>query len=152
MPHKHNADRRHHILKMSFKVRNWPEYEAGLRRLGSPALWIEDTALECWPTCGTGGQPRYLDAAVQASLMRGTALKLPLRQTESLLASVLTLMKLTISAPDHTTVSNHVTGWEWGHLALHPASAPTPTEVRAGCREDGSFAAIPACPNMMRSP
>ena len=27
MPHKHNADRRHHIPKMSFKVRNWPVYE-----------------------------------------------------------------------------------------------------------------------------
>src|SRR5215218_6093257 len=34
-----------------------------------------------------------------------TAFKLPLRQTEGLLASVLTLMELTISAPDHTTVS-----------------------------------------------
>jgi hypothetical protein len=35
MPHKHNADRRHHIPKMSFKVQNWPAYEAGLRRRGS---------------------------------------------------------------------------------------------------------------------
>ena len=34
-----------------------------------------------------------------------TAFKLPLRQTEGLMASVLTLMDLTISAPDHTTVS-----------------------------------------------
>jgi hypothetical protein len=24
MPHKHNADRRHHIPKMAFKVQNWP--------------------------------------------------------------------------------------------------------------------------------
>jgi hypothetical protein len=70
-----------------------------------PALWIEDTALECWPTCGPGGQPRYSDAAVKTSLMLRTAFKLPLRQTEGLLASVLTLMKLTISVPDHTTVS-----------------------------------------------
>ena len=31
MPHKYNADRRHHIPKMSFKVQNWPAYEAGLR-------------------------------------------------------------------------------------------------------------------------
>jgi hypothetical protein len=29
MPHKHNADRRHHIPKMLFKVQNWPAYEAG---------------------------------------------------------------------------------------------------------------------------
>ena len=69
MPHKHNADRRHHIPKMSFKVQNWPEYEAGLRRRGSMTLWIEDAALECWQTCGPGGQARYTDAAIQTSLM-----------------------------------------------------------------------------------
>jgi hypothetical protein len=44
MPHKHNADRRHHIPKMSFKVQNWPAYEAGLRQRGSLTLWIEDAA------------------------------------------------------------------------------------------------------------
>jgi hypothetical protein len=75
MPHKHNGDRRHHIPKMSFNVQNWPEYEAGLRRRGSLALWIEDTALKRWQTCGPGGQPRYSDAAVQTSLMLRTAFK-----------------------------------------------------------------------------
>jgi hypothetical protein len=44
MPHKHNADRSHHIPKVSFKVQNWPEYEAGLRRRGSLVLCIEETA------------------------------------------------------------------------------------------------------------
>jgi hypothetical protein len=28
MPHKHNADRRRDIPKMSFKLRNWSAYEA----------------------------------------------------------------------------------------------------------------------------
>jgi IS5 family transposase len=37
--------------------------------------------------------------------MLRTEFKLPLRQTEGLMASVLKLMDLTISAPDHTTVS-----------------------------------------------
>ena len=105
MPHKHNAGRRQHIPKMSFKVQNWPAYEAGLRRGGSLTLWIEDAALECWQTCGPGGQARYTDAAIQTSLMVRTTFKLPLRQTEGLMASILTLMDLTISAPDHTTVS-----------------------------------------------
>jgi len=105
MPHKHNADRRHHIPKMSFKVQNWPAYEAGLRRRGSLTLWIEDAALENWQTCGEGGQARYSEAAIQTSLMLRTAFKLPLRQTEGLMASVITLMGLTISTPDHTTVS-----------------------------------------------
>jgi hypothetical protein len=60
MPHKHNAARRHHIPKMSFKVQNWPAYEAGLRRRGSLTLWIEDAALECWQTIGPSGQARYM--------------------------------------------------------------------------------------------
>jgi hypothetical protein len=105
MPHKHNADRRHHIPKMAFKVRNWPEYEAGLRRRGSLTLWIEDAALGHWQTFGPGGQARYKDAAIQTTLMVRTAFRLGLRQTEGLMASVLTLMDLTISAPDHSTIS-----------------------------------------------
>jgi hypothetical protein len=105
MPHKHNADRRHHIPKMSFRVRNWPAYEAGLRRRGSLTLWIEDAALECWQTIGPSGQARYTGAAIQTSLMLRAAFKLPLRQIEGLMTSVLSLMGLTISTPDHTTVS-----------------------------------------------
>jgi len=120
LPHKHNADRRHHIPKMSFKVQNWPEYEAGLRRRGSMTLWIEDAALECWQTCGPGGQARYTDAAIQTSLMLRTAFKLPLRQTEGLMTSVLTLMDLTISVPDHTTVSRRAVTLP----VIQPASVP----------------------------
>ncbi|MEA2731534.1 MAG: hypothetical protein QOF70_6009, partial [Acetobacteraceae bacterium] len=71
-------------------MQNWPEYEAGLRRRGSLILWIEDTALECWQTWGPGGQARYSDAAIQTSLMVRTAFKLPLRQAEGLMTSVLT--------------------------------------------------------------
>jgi hypothetical protein len=90
---------------MSFKVRNWPAYEAGLRRRGSLTLWIEDAALGCWQTIGPSGQARYTNAAIQTVLMLRTAFKLALRQIEGLMTSVLSLMGLTISAPDHTTVS-----------------------------------------------
>jgi hypothetical protein len=40
MPNKHNAERRHHIPKMKFRVRNWAQYDAGLRRRGSLTLWV----------------------------------------------------------------------------------------------------------------
>jgi hypothetical protein len=75
MPHKHNDDRRHHIPKMTFKVQNWPAYEAGLRRRGSLTLWIEDSALARWQSCGPGGQARYADAAIQTSLMMRAVFK-----------------------------------------------------------------------------
>ncbi|MGF6851384.1 transposase [Paraburkholderia sp. CI3] len=105
MPHKHNADRRHHIPKMSLKVQNWAEYEAGLRRRGSLTLWIEDEALASWQRCGPNGQCRYSAAAIQTCLMLRIAFKLALRQTEGLMDSVITLMGANLSAPDHTTVS-----------------------------------------------
>jgi len=105
---------------MSLKVQNWPAYEAGLRRRGSLTLWIEDAALECWQTSRPGGQARYKDAAVQTSLMLRTAFKLALRQTKGLLTSVLTLMGLTLSAPDHTTVSRRAVA----SPVIQPAQAP----------------------------
>jgi hypothetical protein len=48
MPHKCNAAQRHHIEKMKFKVTNWADYEAGLRRRGSLTLWITPEALAGW--------------------------------------------------------------------------------------------------------
>lgn len=68
-------------------------------------MWIEDGTLEHWQSRGVGGQARFTDAAIQTSLMLRAAFKLPLRQGEGLMNSVITLMSLTISAPDHTTVS-----------------------------------------------
>lgn len=68
MPFKHNAARRHHIGKMKFKVTNWAEYEAGLRRRGSLTLWMTAEALSSWqaPKRTTrGGQPRYSDQAAR---------------------------------------------------------------------------------------
>ncbi len=46
-----------------------------------------------------------MDAAIQTSMMLRIVFKLALRQTEGLMTSVFTLMGLTLSAPDHSTVS-----------------------------------------------
>ncbi|MDO9713716.1 IS5/IS1182 family transposase, partial [Paracraurococcus sp. LOR1-02] len=35
MPFKGNADRRHHIPAQQRRVKNWAEYDAGLRARGS---------------------------------------------------------------------------------------------------------------------
>src|SRR3954469_12197694 len=40
MPHKYHAERRHHIPKVQYRVRNWRDYEAGLRRRGSLTIWF----------------------------------------------------------------------------------------------------------------
>jgi len=108
MPNKHNAERRHHIPKMQFKVTNWAEYEAGLRRRGSLTLWITEEAIDAWnaePRTTPGGQATYSDSAIQTCLMLRAAFKLALRQAEGLMSSVMELLGCKLAVPDHTTVS-----------------------------------------------
>jgi hypothetical protein len=108
MPFKHNATCRHHIGEMKFKVTNWQEYEAGLRRRGSLTMWLTSEAIAMWiaPRRTTrGGQPRYSDLAIETALTLSRVFCLRLRQTEGLLGSVLQLMGLDLAVPDHTTLS-----------------------------------------------
>jgi hypothetical protein len=115
MPYKHNADRRHHFGKMKFRVTNWRDYEAGLRRRGSLTLWVTPEALAGWraPRRKTrGGQPRYSDLAIETALTLGCVFGMRLRQTEGLLHSLLDLMGLTVPVPDHTTLSRRAQTWK----------------------------------------
>jgi hypothetical protein len=45
VPFKHHADQRHHIPKPRYRVTNWPEYDAALRRRGSLTIWFTDEAI-----------------------------------------------------------------------------------------------------------
>lgn len=108
MPFKHNVSRRHRIGKMKFKVTNWAEYEAGLRRRGSLTLWMTPEAVSTWQASKRstrGGQPRYSDLAIETALTLGLVFGLRLRQTEGFLTSVLKLIGLDLAVPDHTTLS-----------------------------------------------
>jgi IS5 family transposase len=112
MPNKHNADRRHHFGKMKFKVRNWASYEAGLRRRGSLTLWVTDEAIAKWqapPRQSPGGQAHYSDMAIETALMLRLTFHLPLRQTEGFMESIFALLGMTVSAPDHSTLSRRAT-------------------------------------------
>ncbi|WP_192360797.1 IS5 family transposase, partial [Mesorhizobium mediterraneum] len=129
MPFKHNATRRHRIPKMKYKVTNWPDYEAGLRRRGSLTLWMAEEALAAWqaPRRKTrGGQPRYSDLAIETVLTLGCVFGLRLRQSEGLMVSLLALMDLDLPVPDHTTLSRR-------------AQTSEPSSSRQRHPEDGSL-------------
>jgi hypothetical protein len=69
MPFKHNAARRHRVPRARYRVTNWHEYEAGLRRRGDLTLWLDEAAVAGWsaPTRSTpGGQPIYSDLAIDS--------------------------------------------------------------------------------------
>jgi hypothetical protein len=108
MPHKYNADRRHHIPRARYKVTNWSAYEAGLRQRGSLTIWFSEEAVAAWraaPRTTPGGQARYSDLAIETSLILRTVFHQPLRQTEGLVGSLLELMGLDLPVPDHSTLS-----------------------------------------------
>ena len=48
VPFKHHAEHRHHIPKPRYRVTNWPEYDAALRRRGSLTVWFTDEAIAAW--------------------------------------------------------------------------------------------------------
>src|SRR5687768_169572 len=105
MPHKYNANRRHHIPRARYKVTNWKAYEAGLRQRGSLTIWFSEEAVAAWqaaPRTTPGGQARYSDLAVETALILRTVFHQPLRQTEGLVGSLLELRGLDLPVPDHT--------------------------------------------------
>jgi hypothetical protein len=108
MPFKANADRRHHILKQQHKIQNWAEYDAALRQRGSLTVWFSEAAIAAWhaePRTTPGGQPHYSSLAITTALTLKAVFRLALRQTEGLIGSILRLLGLDLSVPDHTTLS-----------------------------------------------
>jgi transposase len=108
MPYKVNQERRHRIPKARYRVKNWRDYDAALRRRGDLTVWVTAEALEAWTPANTGrrGRPqRYSEMVVETGLMLRLAFGRPWRQTEGMLASILRLLGLDLPVPDHTTFS-----------------------------------------------
>jgi hypothetical protein len=97
--------------KSPFRIRNWPEYEAGLRRRGDLTIWFSDDAIKSWraPTSGRpGGQRIYANIAIDAALTSRMVFHLPLRQTEGFLRSQADKLEVEIPIPDRTTLSRRL--------------------------------------------
>jgi hypothetical protein len=97
--------------KPPYRIRNWPEYEAGLRRRGDLTIWLSDDAIKSWraPTSGKpGGQRIYANIAIEAALTIRMVFHLPLRQTEGFLRSLADMLEVEIPIPDHTTLSRRL--------------------------------------------
>jgi hypothetical protein len=97
-------------VKKPYRVRNWPEYEAGLRSRGSLNVWISEDEIGNWQATSTGkrrrgGQRKYSNRAIETALTIGMVFHLPLRQTEGFLALLFALLRLTAPVPDHSTIS-----------------------------------------------
>ena len=112
----------HPKYKTNYRVNNWPEYDQALVQRGDITLWISDDAIASWkpaPTGLRGAQKKFSDHAIETALTLRLIFRLPLRQAEGFLRSVLSLMCLDLEAPDHTTLSRRSQQLEVDlHLAL----------------------------------
>ena len=108
MPFKVNVSRRHHIPKQRHRVRNWAEYDAGLRARGSLTVWFTLEVVARWRAetrTTPGGQRLYSDLAITIALTLRAVFGLPLRQTEGLTGSIVRLVGVELAVPDHSTLS-----------------------------------------------
>ena len=77
-------------------------------------FWLDETALSGWRAprrSSRGGQPIYTDMAIEMVLTLRRVFHLALRQVEGFTRSVLRLLGLEISVPDHTTLSRRGRGF-----------------------------------------
>ena len=76
-----NPKRRQYMhAKSRYRVKNWREYETGLRRRGDLTIWLSEEALDAWrapPSGKPGGQRRYADIAIEAAHTRPCSAWLP---------------------------------------------------------------------------
>ena len=102
---------------------------AGVRASARAARRCDAVALcarDAWrpsPSGQPGGQKRFSDLAIETALTLRLVFRLPLRQAEGFLRSVLCLMDVDLEASDHTTLSRRSRHLD---VALHrvPAKGP----------------------------
>jgi hypothetical protein len=97
---------------MPYRVRNWSDYNAGLKQRGSLTLWLSKDALEQWvmntATGRRGASQLYSDTAIATVATLKSVFHLAGRQAQGFVESVFQLMNIPLPVPDHSTVSRRL--------------------------------------------
>ena len=96
--------------KTVYRVKNWSSYNRALVPLRTQGLtvWLDDSLWKQWYAQGPpqrGAQFVYSDQTIEWILTMRLLLRLPLRQTQGFIQSLLDLMQLALAAPDYSTLS-----------------------------------------------
>ena len=96
----------------NYRIRNWSEYNAGLKRRGSITFWLDEAVIEQWlnqeRTGKRGASHTYSDLAIETVVTTKSIYKLAGRQTVGFVASSFELMQLDLAVPDHSTLSRRL--------------------------------------------
>ena len=92
----------HPKYKTKYRVGNWSAYEQALVQRGDVTLWLSADATDAWrpsPSGRPGAPKTFSDCAIETALTLRLVFRLPLRQAEGFLRSVLSLMGVDLAAP-----------------------------------------------------
>ena len=85
----------------------WPAYDAALKERGNITVWFRADVVDAWvaPKEHQPGHPRiYADLAIEVAFTVRLVYHLAPRQAEGFLQSIVEIMGLALSIPDHTTM------------------------------------------------
>src|SRR5262245_37426830 len=95
--------------KATYRIRNWSEYNASLKRRGRLTIWVSSQDVANWTTDELTGEPdaspTYTDLPIEAMATVQAIYGLPGQQAPGFLQSVFELMNLVLPVPDHSTLS-----------------------------------------------
>ena len=93
--------------KPPYRLRNWSQYNQALVQRGSLTVWFSEDVLDQWYYQGPkqrGAQWIYTDLVIETALTLKAVFRLGFRQSQGLLASMLTLLEVERTVPDYTTL------------------------------------------------
>lgn len=107
-PKQPKKQKRRKTAKKKYKVRNWKEYNESLVNRGKIFFWITEKAMQEWEEknkTGKRGKPKkFSNTAIQTIVVLQQVFRLPLRQAEGFVCSILERIGKHLAVPDHTTV------------------------------------------------
>lgn len=99
-------------MKPQYRIRNWSEYNAGLKQRGSLTFWIDESVLEAWIASDSSGKPGasifYSDLAIMTMATLKAVYGLAGRQCQGFVESLFELMAIDLPVPDHSTLSRRL--------------------------------------------
>lgn len=109
---------------MTYRIRNWSDYNAALKQRGSLTFWIEESVLEQWVVEELSGKRGasifYSDLAITTMASLKAIYRLPGRQCQGFMESIFELMGIDLPVPEHSTLSRRV-----GQLSMAMPVMPT---------------------------
>jgi len=113
MPYKFHEPHRHHIKKQPSFRRDWSHYNESLKDRGSMTIWLSNDVIENWYEQdrvydGTGTPNLYTDMAILTVHEIRQVFKLPLRQCEGFINSILRLTNIDLACPSYSVMSKRL--------------------------------------------